>query len=355
MKTLPHSLLAAAVLWSSAGQAAPAPASPAPDSRLEVVAVSDTRPGNVAVSAQGRVFATYHPLGGSKVQLGEVKDGRIQPYPNTSVQNNGAAASESTLDSPLGIGVDGKGRLWVIDMGLKLGKTRLWSFDLKTNTVARKYELSADIAPKGSFVQDFAIDETRGWAYLADIANPGIIALNLDSGKARRFGGYPALQSEDIDMKIDGHVTQFNGKPARVGINPITLSPDRQTLYFGAMNGTTWYRLPAKLLREGADDAVIAKAIAPVGPKPISDGVATDRKGDHYFTDLQRHAIARLGRDGKLHEVLRDPRLQWPDNLAVGADGWIYLSVNQLDRTPAFTGGADEGRPPYYLYRFRAR
>lgn len=355
MISLSRSLLTAAVLCASAFPAAQAADRLKQDKRLQVVAVSAVRPGNVAVAPDGRVFATFHPLGDGKLQLAQVKDGRLVAYPDMSVQKNGAEPSDATLDTPLGVSVDRNDRLWVIDMGLKLGKTRLWSFDLKTGQLARKYELPAQIAPKGSFVQDFAVDEARGWAYLADIAQPGIIALNLDSGVARRFGGHPALQAEDIDMKIDGRVIDFGGKPARVGINPITLSADRETLYFGAMNGTTWYRLPAKLLRDGADDAAIAAAIAPAGPKPISDGVATDAAGNHYFTDLQRHAIARLGKDGKLGDVLRDPRLQWPDNLALSADGWIYMSVNQLDRTPSFTGGADSGRPPYYLYRFRVR
>ncbi|MET4730249.1 sugar lactone lactonase YvrE [Lysobacter enzymogenes] len=355
MKSLSRALLAAAVSLCVAGTVAHAAEVLKQDKRLQVVAVSEVRPGNVAVAADGRVFATFHPLGDARLQLAEAVDGELRPYPDMSVQNGGAAATDATLDTPLGISVDRKGRLWVIDMGLKLGKTRLWSFDLKTNKLARKYELPADIAPKGSFVQDFAIDETHGWAYLADIANPGIIALNLDSGAARRFGGHAALQAEDVEMKIDGRVVNFGGKPARVGINPITLSADRETLYFGAMNGTTWYRLPARLLREGADDAAIAAAIAPAGPKPISDGVATGADGTHWFTDLQRHAIVRLGRDGKLRDALRDPRLQWPDNLALDGDGWVYLSVNQLDRTPAFTGGADGGKPPYYLYRFRAR
>lgn len=354
MKFPSRRLLAAAALCAGLGAAAHAETLKQ-DPRLQVVAVSDVRPGNVAVASDGRVFATFHPLGASKLQLAEVIDGKLRPYPDMSVQNNGAAATDATLDTPLGISVDRNNRLWVIDMGLKLGKTRLWSFDLATGKLARKYELPADVAPKGSFVQDFAIDETRGWAYLADIADPGIIALNLDSGAARRFGGHAALRAEDVDMKIDGRVVNFGGKPARVSINPITLSADRETLYFGAMNGTTWYRLPARLLREGADDAAVAAAIAPAGPKPISDGVATDAAGTHWFTDLQRHAIVRLGRDGKLRDALRDPRLQWPDNLALGADGWMYLSVNQLDRTPSFTGGADSGRPPYYLYRFRAR
>lgn len=358
MKAPIVSLLAAALAWSSAAPAVEAAESSAdanPGLRLEVVAASEVRPGNVAVSAKGRVFATFHALGDPKVQLGEVKDGRIVPYPNLALQKNGAAPSDATFDSMLGLSVDRRDRLWVIDMGLQLGKTRLWAFDLRKNAVIEKIELPSEVAPKGSFVQDFVIDERRGWAYLADIADPGIIALNLKTGTARRFGGHASLQAENIDMVIDGRVIQFNGKPARVAIDPITLSADRDTLYFGAMNGTVWYRLPTRLLREGADDATIAAAIQPAGAKPISDGALTDAAGRHYFTDLQAHAIVRQERDGRLRPLIRDTRLQWPDNISFGPDGWIYVSANQLDTTPSFTGGADQGKPPYYLYRFRNR
>jgi sugar lactone lactonase YvrE len=358
MKTPTVLSLAAALSWACAtfsAHAADSSILAGTQPNLEVVAASDMRPGNVAVSAKGRVFATFHALGNPKIQLGEVKDGRIVPYPNLALQKNGAAPSDATFDAMLGLSVDRRDRLWVIDMGLNLGKTRLWAFDLRKNAVIEKIELPIDVAPKGSFLQDFVIDEKRGWAYLADIADPGIVALNLKTGKARRFGGHASLQAQDIDMVIDGRVVQFNGKPARVAIDPITLSADRDTLYFGAMNGTTWYQLPTRLLREGADDAAIGAAIKPAGKKPISDGALTDAAGAHYFTDVQAHAIVRIDRDGSEHSLVRDPRLQWPDNISFGPRGWIYVSANQLDTTPSFTGGADKGKPPYYLYRFMPR
>lgn len=338
-----------ALLLAFAGLALNAQTQP----QLEVVAQLPIRPGNVAVSQSSRVFATIHPLGSSDIQLVEIKSTTdYSPYPDASFQKNGKPVTDAALDTPLGITFDKNDNLWVIDMGQTLGKTRIWNFDIKNNTLIQKIELSEAIAPKGSFIQDIAVDEGNQWAYLADIANPGIIAVNLKTNEARRFGSHPALQSEDIDMVIDGKVTYFGGAPARVAVNPITLSADRQTLYFGAMNGTRWYGVSAKLFREGATDAVIGNAITTTGSKPISDGVATDANGNHYFTDLSRHAISALTAKGKLQTLITDARLLWPDNVAV-VNGYVYISVNQLNTTPAFTGKADEGTAPFYIYRIK--
>lgn len=319
---------------------------------LEDVIAMDMRPGNVAVSPSGRVFATMHPLGKPNAQLVEIAGGVSVTYPSTALQK-GNGSAEETLDTPLGIVVDKNNHLWTIDIGLELGKARLWSIDTDNNVVLEKIDLPADAAPKGSFVQDLAIDEGNGWAYLADIAKPAIIAVNLKTKEARRFESSPTLQTEDKDMIIDGAVINFGGKPARVGVNPITLSTDRETLYFGSMNGTAWYSVPAKLFRDKADDMAIAAAIQKVGDKPISDGAATDAAGNHYFTNLGEHGISMLSPDGKSSLIMRDGRIQWPDNVATSPDGWLYLSVNQLTTTPAFTGGADTGKPPYHIYRFK--
>ncbi|MDN5288507.1 MAG: hypothetical protein JWR38_4781 [Mucilaginibacter sp.] len=321
--------------------------------KLEIVGQLPIRPANVAVSKSGRVFATINFLGSSDIQLVEIKSPtEYVSYPDATFQKNGKPASDAALDAPLGITIDKNDNLWVIDMGHTLGKTRIWNFDISKNKLIQKIELDSTIAPKSSFVQDIAVDERNGWAYLADFANPGIIAVNLKTKEARRFGGHRSLQPEDIDMVIDGKVINFGGKPARVGINPITLSADRQTLYYGAMNGTAWYSVPARLFRDGAPDSVIVKAIKVVGPKPITDGVATDARGNHYFTDLTRHAISVLTAKGKLQTLITDTHLQWPDNVAV-TNGYVYISVDQLTTTPAFTGGDDTGVPPYYIFRFK--
>ncbi|MBL1222466.1 cupin domain-containing protein [Chryseobacterium sp. L7] len=323
---------------------------------LEIVArFDDARPGNVAVSRDGRVFATVHPLASPKLQLVEIVNGKPVPFPSAELQKNGGKANDKQFDTPLGVVIDKENRLWMIDMGQELGTTRLWSIDLKKNKISEKIELPADIAPKGSFVQDVAIDEKNGWAYLADIANPGIIALNLKTKKARRFSGHSTLQSEDVDMIIDGKVIDFGGKPSRVGVNPITLSDDRETLFFGSMNGTAWYKVPARLFRENADDTTIGHAIQKFGDKPVSDGVATDKNGNHYITNLGGHSISKLDSNGTLSELVKDAGLKWPDNVAVSEDGYLYISVNQLNTTTAFSGEKDSGTPPYFIYRVKLK
>lgn len=320
---------------------------------LEEVAALSERPGNVAVSADGRVFATIHPLGNPKLQLVEIKNKEAVAYPSVTLQKNGSNATDETIDSPLGIVFDKKNRLWIVDMGQNIGKTRLWCFDIQKNKVIEKIALPQSIAPKGSFIQDLVIDEKNNWAYLADIANPGIIAVNLSTKKASRFGNHASLQAEDKDMVIDGRLTYFGGQPARVAVDPITISADRETIFFGAMNGTTWYKVPARLFRENTDNKTIATAIQVAGVKPISDGALTDAQGNHYFTNLAEHAITKVGADGKMVNIIKDHRILWPDNVAMGPGGWLYISANQLNTTPAFTGSADEGKAPYYIYRFK--
>lgn len=320
---------------------------------LEVVAELPIRPANVAVSKDGRIFATIHPLGSNDLQLIEITGKKtFKPYPNKSFQSNGKSASDKTLDAPLGLAIDSNGDLIVVDMGSNLGKTRIFRFDTKKNVLINTIELSEKVAPKGSFIQDLVVDDIDGWIYLADIVDPAIIALNINTKEARRFSNHPSLLAEDKDMVVDGKLTNFNGKPARVAIDPVGLSPDRQTLFFGAMNGTAWYQVSTKLFKTNATDSEIGKSIQVAGRKPISDGALTDSDGAHYFTNVTEHAISKLDKNGNLYNIIQDQRLLWPDDVSINNE-WMYICTNQLNTTPAFTGGKDLGNAPYVIYRFK--
>lgn len=352
-----QAIVSSAFLLGNA-QAAPAAVQTPIADKVEVVAQLPIRPGNVAATEQGRVFATVHPLDKpTGVQLIEITGKRqYHAWPSKAYQNDGEHFTDDRIDSPLGIYRDSKQRIWIVDMGLHVGKTRIWGFDIRSGKLAKRIDLPTQIAPAGSFVQDLVVDDKRGWIYLADIANPGLIAVNIASGEARRFGKHYALQAEPgVKMIIDGKQINFNGKPANVAVDPITLSADKETIYFGAMNGHSWYSVSAKLFREGASDMQIAEAIVKVGSKPISDGAATDTRGNHFFTNLTEHGIDMLTADGKAQPFVRDARMVWPDGVQFGSSDWLYVSVNQLNTTPAFTGSKDTGNQPYYILRVKTR
>ncbi|PFG54534.1 major royal jelly protein [Marinobacter sp. LV10R520-4] len=341
--------------WSHGGVAATNTATLEPvRGEIRTVAMLQIRPGNVAVSAEGRVFSTIHPMDGDHdVQLIEVTGPHsYRAWPSTEVQTHNGNYQDATIDSPLGIALDGQGGLWITDTGNHLGKTRIWGFTIASGELIQKVTLPADVAPKGSFIQDLVVDRKRGFAYLADIANPGLLTVNLASGDTWRFQGHASLQPQpNAPLVINGEAIQFGGAPANVGANPITLSDDRSTVYFGAMNGLDWFSVPARLLRKHASAQQVADAIVRVGPKPVSDGADTDAEGRHFFTNLNHNGIDALLPGGSLEPLVRDERLSWPDSVRMGPQGWLYVAVNQLHKAPPFTGGKDQGKPPYSIYK----
>ncbi|MFZ0790208.1 MAG: L-dopachrome tautomerase-related protein [Chromatiaceae bacterium] len=328
---------------------------------LEVVAELPINPGNLAVTESGRVFATVHQFRRADAQLIEITGPEsYRPWPDAG-WNGAFGSGPEVLNSVLGIAIDRKDRLWVIDNGLgdPPQQPKLVAFSLGDGKPVFRYDFPPETGPLGCFLNDLAVDDEKGFVYIADLGGqhqPALVTVDLTNKTSRRFTASPTLQAEDLDLVVEGRTIGTKGedgelRPARLGLNPITLSADGETLYFGAMNGKTWYRLPARLLREGADDGSVAAAIERAGPKPVSDGASTDADGNHYFTDLGGNAITVLHPDGALETLVQDDRLIWPDALSFGEPGWLYIAVNQLNRAPALNGGGEGAEPPFYILR----
>ncbi len=321
---------------------------------LEIVAELDINPGNVAVSKNGRVFTSVHPMRAQNVQLIEVlENNQYQAFPDTAIQSTPSEKSDEELDTPLGIIFDKKDRLWVIDAGLNLGKTRVFAFDINSNEMLYRFDVPEELAPANSFVQDLAIDEENGFVYLADFGNPGIIVINTNDSTYRKVSD-STMYAEDKDIIINDEVLLLNGEPARIGLNPLTLSENRETLFFGAMSGSKWYRMATAPIKDGSSDDEVLNTLEIVGNKPFSDGVATDENGNHYITNIQNSSIDILSSDGALSTLIEDSLLDWPDNVRIQGD-WLYIAVNQLHKAPAFTGGEEKSTLPYRIVRVRFR
>ncbi len=323
----------------------------------EIVAELPINPGNVAVSQSGQIFASVHQFRNPEVQLIKITGKTaFVPWPDASWQSSGNA--QHRFNAILGVYVDNQNRLWALDNGNGSDPAvapRLFVFDIATGNLLDRYTFPPETGSPGTFLQDLVVDPERNVVYIADVGlnyEPALVYVDMKQKTSRRFSGHPSLLPEKVDMVVENKlVADDSGKPIRIGVNPITMSADFNTIYFGAMNGKTWYALPTRVLLEKNSDAMIGKSIRKAGPKPVSDGAATDSEGNHYFTDVNNNAITWLGSGGELKTLVQRDDFVWPDNVRFGGDQWLYVSVNQLNRTPPFNGGVEGAQLPFRIYR----
>ena len=301
--------------------------------QIEIVAELDIMPGNVTVSRDGRIFASVHGRRRGAAQLIEVTGyDTWEPFPNET-WNATPGSNLDVLNTPHGVVIDSRGRLWVIDHGNWLcepQRPKLLAFDINTRELVYRYDFNETEAPgqfpDGQFMQDLAVDGDRDFVYIADSSSqrPAIVVVDLNRNTVRRFEGHPSLQKEErVDVMVEGKVwtiTTPEGQSIPIGapLNPITLSADGETLFFGAVRGLTWYGVPTQLFRNGADDGEIGAAIEAVGPKPVTDGVSTDAEGNHFFTNLAANSVDVLSSDGNITRLAQDPRFLWLDSVRFG-------------------------------------
>lgn len=337
---------------------------------LEVVAELPIRPTAVVLNSQGRMFTTVHWFDRQEPQLIEVTDRTTyRPFPDEQ-WNRGFGQGNDAFNQPLGMVIDRQDRLWLADCGifpavndgnppLPAQSPRLLAFDSKTGQNVFNLVLPQDTCPPGTYPQDLAVDEVNEFAYMADIGaarQPAIVVINLKTQQVRRFEAHPSLAAENVDLRLEGKSLTFPDaaggiQAARIGINPITLSADKDTLFFGPMCGLGWYSVPATLFRDNASDQAIAAAIQRVANKPVCNGATTDASGNHFLTNLSENAIDKIDAQGVITRVVQDDRIIWGEGFHIAPNGWMYTGINQLNRSPLFNGGQEQGQSPYLILR----
>ena len=138
------------------------------------------------------------------------------------------------------------------------------------------------------------------------------------------------------------------------GADGISLSPDGKWLYWTPPSGRRLYSISTEFLSNfEISEAEVEKAVVDEGERPACDGLAEDGAGNIYFGSFEQRSLVKRNSGGLYELLAHDDRFGWPDGLACH-DGWLYVTLGQWNRLPAFNNGNELRKPPYLVVRVPA-
>lgn len=334
----------------------------------------DSMPTGVAVAAGGRIFVNF-PRWGDPVPftVAEVREGRAQAYPNDDVNRLDPGRPVDTFVSVQSVVVDPINRLWILDTGsVKFGPVvpggaKLVCVDLLTNKVVRSILFPSDVALPTSYLNDVRFDLRKGrqgYAYITDSSAQGpngVVVVDLATGESRRrLHDHPSTKAEprflpfvegrELRRQPPGQSPQY----LSLGSDGIAIGSDGRRLYYCPLAGRRLFSVDTDaLIEESATDEEVGATVRDEGMKPAADGLESDAQGRIYSTAYELNSIVRRTPDGRYETLVHDPRVLWPDTLALAEDGYLYFTANQLHRQKDYTGGEDQREKPYVLFRVK--
>jgi sugar lactone lactonase YvrE len=317
---------------------------------LEVVLAYPEPPGNVAVSATGRIFITIHPESRTKgPRVLEVEAEGVLPYPGAGFQER--------FHTPLGLFIDTTNRLWVLDHGNHgTRRPQLFGFDLETDSLIYHHTFNHAEAPIGSYLNDLQVAAGKEAALITDLSTlrqrPALLVHDLGMQQTRRLLERDST-TRPQPWNIQALTLPGNWASLRLGIDGIALDAEERQVYFAAVCHQSLYRvaltdlldtgLPARMLRERVEWA---------GKKPLSDGLSIDRQGRVILTDVEHHGLTRMAPDGRLQTLIQAPgQIRWADGCSYGPDQYLYFTDSALPDLLFRSRKSIRKKGPYFLYR----
>jgi sugar lactone lactonase YvrE len=275
-----------------------------------------------------------------------VKDGKalLEPYPNIEMNKEG---DSEAIQSVLGFEIDENDVLWILDQGHVCdrpsghGSQKIVKWDIRSNKLIDVIIIPDEIAAyNASFLNDICVDNRSGYAYIADsgiYTDPlqgGLIVVNTHTNELRRVlhQHVSTQDAADFWFEING-VKIWKDVPMRTGADGITLSADKETLYWCPLTGRDLYSAPTASLRDfSISQETIGKAVVNRGDKGTNtDGMTGDSEGRVWYTMLEGMGIGYYdpGTD-TMKEFVSDDRMVWVDTPQFDGRGNILFDSNQL-------------------------
>jgi sugar lactone lactonase YvrE len=294
----------------------------------------------------------------------------LLPFPSWEANAVGDAATR--IQNALGVEVDSRNRMWVVDMGWVAGvdptpdgAQKIIVYDLNTGTELKRYAIPDSVANRNtSFLNDLVIDEKRELAFITDSGNrsgapvaSGLVIYDFKTNTARRVLDRHLKTQDDPsrELTVMGERVLPGGRLA-VGINGITLSADGSTLYWNITTGDAIYSAKVDvLLNPASTPAQIDAAIsAPARIGGGGDGMSADSKGRFYTTQLTTGKVQYFtATDPALVTIAEGSGLEWPDSLTWDDRGGLIFSTNWLNRAFGGSMNFDQATPNFRIWRIQ--
>lgn len=353
-------------LFAGAALAVSSMAMRAGEPSLEEVASFPTQQvTGVTVSAKGRVFVNFPDWSDDHTtSVAEIIKGKPKPYPDEAWNAKDGPAGKRWV-CVQSVVVDDQDFLWVLDPAspkteaVVPGGPKLVKIDLKSDQVVQIIPFSDKIAPERSYLNDVRIDTKSGHAFMTESGTGAIIVVDLKSGQARRLLADSATTKlePDASVTVDGMKILDPKTQLAPGFQADGIALDRTGgwLYYHALTGTQLYRVKTgDLLNESLTARQLESKVQKLGPTPKPDGMLESDGAAVYLTAIEENAIVRYDpQSKKLTMVVKDEKLQWPDTMAWGPDGQLYVTCSQIHRMPKYHGGESKQKGPYMLYRLK--
>ncbi len=325
---------------------------------MEVVANLPLPPGNIAVAKDGTVFFTFHPEASPAINVAKLVDGEAQAFPSKEWQPGGT--EPLAFNEVLSVRIDHQQQLWVLDNGKHgLDKVRLFAFDINSGEMKTRFTFSRAEFTLGSHANDFQISNDGQYIIISDASilakSPAIVIYDVKNSSARRVLELDqSVIAGKFEPVVQGkRMTLFGLFTINPGIDGLVLDTKNEYLYYASISADQLYRISyAALIDVEISATDLAAQVEAVGEKTMTDGMAMDKQGNIYLSDLEHSAIVRRTPEGKLETLLKSASIRWPDGFSFGDQGQLYFTCSSLHQVIGMSTENIAKHAPYQIYRF---
>jgi hypothetical protein len=304
---------------------------------IEVIARLSLEPKHVTVLGDGRIIFSVSPETRKTIAVAELMpDGAIKPFPSkewalkpgpggTGMTDVAAIAS----DAPSGFVV-------ILDIGTAESGGKIIVWDTKQNKLYRTIALPPRKLGNFKFMQDLALDMKRRCVYLVahDMKKQtgAILVVDFKDGTARPIG-MQRLHGKG-SLETGTSVTRGMVRSVEEGLNtPIDIDPAYEWVYVAGQGGSRIFRVRADdLANPNIPPEELVSKFEDYGDKSLATSIAADASGHVFVCEGSNSKIGVYSPDRGYRVILEDSALNWPDDITLGPDGYLYITVNHLRR-----------------------